>query len=244
MQKQTLRLSLVVLAILFSAFVSATPSNSSPRPLRKSEVLALVAGKIQPENIVFQIQSRGLSFTPDENYKSLLKAAGADPKVLVALTAAKIASREPADSAENSALLQHLSTAGRMIRASRFDEATNELSAAITGGSGRLEAGFVMGMVLLDQQRSQEAGQLYSQILERDPDFPEVHARLSATYFEIGDPENALREAKAALAENPNNPVAHLNAGADPKVLVALIAAKLPRASRRIAPKTLLCFNI
>lgn len=124
MQKQMLRLSRFVLALLLCAFFLTTSSNSSPRPLRKSELLALVAGDCLPENTVAEIQSRGLTFSPDESYKSLLKTAGADPKVLAALATAKIIPGGPPDTSENSSLLQHLSAAGKMLHAKQFDEAT------------------------------------------------------------------------------------------------------------------------
>jgi tetratricopeptide (TPR) repeat protein len=118
-----------------------------------------------------------------------------------------------AESSENSSLLKHLAAAGKMLRAKQLDAAANELSAAVTADFGKLEAGYVMGMILLEEDRAEEAGQVYSEILEQDPDFPEVHTRLCATSLRSGDPESALREAKAAGAPNPNNPVAHLNAG-------------------------------
>src|SRR5215472_1144066 len=212
MKKQTLRLSLFAL-VLLAVFFFAIPSDSAPRPLSRSELLALVAGDCLPENTVAEIQSRGLAFPPDDNYKSLLKTAGADAKVLAALSAAKIAPPAKADSAESSGLLQHLSAAGKMLHAGQFAEASAELSAAVTNDFGKPEAGFVMGMILLDQQHYDQAGALYSEIFREDPDFPQLHTRLSAAYYNVGDTENAFREAKAAIAENPDNPAAHLNAG-------------------------------
>src|SRR6266702_6472888 len=81
LKKQALRLSLSSLAIFACVFFFVAPSKSTSRPLRKSEILALVAGDVLSENIVYEIRSNGLSFTPDETYRSLLKAAGADVKV-------------------------------------------------------------------------------------------------------------------------------------------------------------------
>jgi hypothetical protein len=49
---------------------------------------------------VSEIQSRGLAFIPDDDYKSLLKTAGADATVLAALAAAKIAPASQAHSPE------------------------------------------------------------------------------------------------------------------------------------------------
>jgi hypothetical protein len=58
MQKQTLRLSLIAFAFLVFVSWSATRSASAPRPLRRSELLALVAGDSLPENTISEIQSR------------------------------------------------------------------------------------------------------------------------------------------------------------------------------------------
>jgi tetratricopeptide (TPR) repeat protein len=204
--------SLIILLVCTSCG-SYLLANTSSRSLRKSVVLALVVGDSLPENIVSEIQLRGISFTSDSNYMSLLKAAGADPKILAALPTAKTTREEQPDPAAESALFQLLTAAGKMIRAGQLDEATSELTTALTGSTERSEAGFVMGLILLRQRRFAEAAELYSEILGQDPNFPQVHTRLSAAYYNGGDIEDALREAKAAIAENPNDPAAHLNAG-------------------------------
>jgi tetratricopeptide (TPR) repeat protein len=227
MQRHALPLSLFALAILACASFFTIPSHSAPHSsLRKSELLALVAGDSLPENVVFEIRARGLSFTPDDKYKSLLKDAGADPTVLAALDTAKITNEAQPATTKDSALLQSLSSAGAKIRAGQLDDATRELTAALIHGSGISEIGFVQGLVLIDLKRFQEAGLIYSIILRVNPDFPLLHTRLSFTYFESGDAEDALREAKAALAENPNNPAACLNAGLALKDLRKFDAAK------------------
>src|ERR1700687_963555 len=82
----------VIIALIYIASGARLSASSAPLPLGKSEVLALVAGGIFPENIAHDIKSRGIAFVPDDNLKSLLKAAGADVKIFVALKAAKISS--------------------------------------------------------------------------------------------------------------------------------------------------------
>lgn len=223
MQRKT---SLTFLICLIGiACVSCSVARSGQRTLSKSELLALVAGEILSENVVFDIQSRGLAFVPDASYKSLLKSAGADDKVLAALDAAKTAPSGNTETTSDKDLLQHLSHAGSLIKSNQLDDATSELTGSLSAGH-RPEIGFVMGMVLLAQERVPEAGHVYSTILADDPDFPEIHARLSLTYLETGDADEALRQAKAALAENPNNPVAHVNAGAALQSLQHFDAAK------------------
>ena len=220
------KLSLAFLLCLVGIVcVSCSVARSGQRTLSKSELLALVAGEILSENVVFDIHSRGLAFVPDASYKSLLKSAGADDKVLAALAAAKTVPSGNTETSSDKELLQHLSHAGGLIKSGQLDDAASELTSALSGGN-KSEVGFVVGMVLIAQERFPEAGKVYSRILAQDPDFPELHARLSLTYFESGDADEALRQAKTALAENPNNAVAHVNAGAALQALQHFDAAK------------------
>jgi len=240
MQRKT---SLTLLICLFTIVSASQPvARCAPRPLSKSELLALVAGGIVPENVIFNIHSRGLTFVPDTSYKTLLKSAGASAKVLAALDSAKPPAGHDADDSSDAQLLQHLSHSGSLIKSGQLDDAATELTGSLSEGN-RSEIGFVAGMVLIAQQRFPQAGKIYSQILARDPDFPELHARLSLTYYQTGNPEEALRQAKTALAENPNNPVAHLNAAVSLQVLKHLDAAKEEfEASIRCKPDYVLAY--
>src|SRR5258706_2323544 len=203
--------SLILLA--FIACGSFLAANTSRKPLTKAEVLALVSGVIVPENVAYDIRSRGIAFVPDPNFHKLLQAAVANEAVFAALDSAKSHAPAKPESDSDLALLQHLSRAGSLIRTGHNDEAAAELSNSLTSADAKSEIGFVMGEVLINMQRIDQAGQVYSQILSDNPDFPEVHTRLSFTFLESGDVQDALREAKVALKENPDDAVAHLNAG-------------------------------
>src|SRR5260370_28194468 len=189
MQRKTTLTFLICLAGILSAWQPM--ARSSPRPLSKAELSALVAGDILPENVAFDIQVRGLDFVPDASYKSLLKSAGADAKVFAAITAAKTTPSE-ASSASEAQLLQHLSHVGALIKSAKLDDAGDELTDALSRSSAKSEIGFVMGLVLIRRERYPEAGAIYSQILSEDPGFPELHARLSMTYYQTADSEEAL----------------------------------------------------
>lgn len=228
MRKQIAFVSVVVLFSLCDlAFHAHSASADSSRPLRRSEVLALVAGSTLPENIVGEIGIRGVRTAPDPQFIALLTAAGADLRVLNALKGAKVSAAEKPESPDDSALLQHLSNAGKMISAGQSQAAINDLGTILSSGSGKSEAGFVMGLILISQGRYGEAGQIYSEIESDDPSFPQVHTRLSLTYYQSGDPQNGLREAKIALAQNPNDIPAHLNAGLSLAQMGNFDAAKL-----------------
>src|SRR6185369_11148832 len=190
-----------------------------------SELLSLVAGKVVPENVAFEIRSRGLNFAPDMAYNGLLKQAGADSRVFAALSSAKTSTA--ANSADESAdLLRHLTNAGRLLRQDAPEAAAKELNIALATSSAKSQIGFVMGDVLIAQGGTEQALRVYRQILDDDPDFPQVHTRLSYCYHAVGDSESSLREAKSALSKNADDPVAHLNAG------IALMEMHKPEAAK------------
>ncbi len=65
-------------------------SQTFPKPLRASEVLALEAGGVLPSNVAHEIGVRGLNFHPDEEFRAQLKTSGADAAVMTALHSAKV----------------------------------------------------------------------------------------------------------------------------------------------------------
>jgi tetratricopeptide (TPR) repeat protein len=133
--------------------------------------------------------------------------------VLAALSAAKVSPGESSASDETPELLRHLAIAGKQIQQKSLAEAAKELSLALSSNAAKSQIGFVMGEVLILQNDTEQALRVYQQVLDDEPNFPQVHTRLSYCYHEAGDGDSALREAKAALAKNANDPVAHLNAG-------------------------------
>lgn len=203
----------LIILLAFCSCTALADAQEKSKPLANSELLALVAGNALNENVVHEIESRSLAFRPGDEYCSQLSAAGADARVLAALGKAMISSTPgAADTKESSELLQHLSAAGKMIRAKQYPEATKELDAALQSGGGP-ETGFVMGELLKVQEQWPMAASVYEQVLKQHPDFPEARTKLSYLMYRLGDPEDGLREAKAALARSPENAEAHKNAG-------------------------------
>jgi len=136
-------------------------ANSATKPLRASELLALAAGGALPENIVHEISADGLAFRPNDSYRALLKTAGADPKILAAVDSARVVVDQAPEAESGRALLQHIATAGSLIKEKRNEEAANELTAAVTANFKSPECGFVMGQVLRLEERWEEAASIY-----------------------------------------------------------------------------------
>jgi len=201
-------LSLLAASLLVS--FTAAASETAPRPLRQTELLALVAGNALPENIVNEVRARGVAFRMDDSFRAQLTTAGAAPSILAALGAAKQPAKVTAEDKPDPALLQHIATAAKLMKDKHYEEAADELTATLKGNFEKFEIGFVMGELLRQQERWAEAAAVYTEVLRQSP---EVHTKLSFVFYRCGDGEQALREAKAALLRTPQNAEAHKNAG-------------------------------
>ena len=121
--KPSVRRHFALIILLFN-FVTLAAAQEKPRPLADRELLALVVGNALSENIVHEIQSRGLAFRPTDEYRSQLTDAGADARVLAAVGKATVSNQPAAaDGKESAKLLQCLSSAGKLMRNKRYQEA-------------------------------------------------------------------------------------------------------------------------
>jgi tetratricopeptide (TPR) repeat protein len=200
--------SLVVLGFSLSLSLSAI-AQTSLKPLRASEVMALEAGGALQSNIAHDIAVRGLSFHPDDEFLAQLKKVGADAAVLAAMKAAKVSADDVKPDKE---LVQELSSAGLLVQDRHYYEAATELSRALKSSFAGPETGFVMGDLLRRQSDFPQAAAVYAEVLREDATFPEVHTKASFILGKLGDSEDALSEANAALALNPEDAEAHKNA--------------------------------
>jgi tetratricopeptide (TPR) repeat protein len=210
MFRSFVRPSLSALIVVF--FFVAANSQTSQKAISASQLMALQAGNVLPANLVHEIGLRGLSFNPDDNFREDLKKAGADDTVVKALNKAKISGPVEDINVERD-LIRQLSSAGADIKNKQYDQAVNELSEALQGSFASPEAGFVMGEVLRQKQDWQQSAMVYEYVLQHQPDFPEIHTKLSFVLYRSGEYDEALHEAKTALAANLQNAEAHKNAG-------------------------------
>jgi tetratricopeptide (TPR) repeat protein len=205
MAKSGTRANLIVLSAVI--VLTVTSWAQSPRPLRASQVMALEAGGALQSNIAHDIAYRGLAFHPDDEFVSLMKKAGADASVLSALKAARLDGNP--EVRPDPQLLRQLSDAAVLMKAQKYADAGMKLSDALDVSFARMETGFVMAELLRRQEKYDVAQSVYAEILEKEPDFPEVHTKASIVLYLLGDTESALSEANAALQQNPNDAEAH-----------------------------------
>ena len=114
--------------LLFACFLvsntAAGPETS--RPLRQTELLALVAGSALPENIVNEIHSRGIAFRVNDTFRAQLKIAGAAPSILAAVSAAKAPAQDAAADSSNPVLVQQITTAAQLIKDKHYQDAADQ----------------------------------------------------------------------------------------------------------------------
>ena len=125
----------------------------------------------------------------------------------------KAAKVSAGDAKPDKELLQQLASAGLLIKDKHFYEAATELSKALKASFAGPKTGFVRGELLRQQLEFQQAASVYAEVLREDPNFPEVHTKVSFVLYKLADPEDGLSEAKAAIALNPDDAEAHKNAG-------------------------------
>lgn len=208
------QLPILLLAAMFAACSPVCNADrASRKPLRASEVLALIAGGALPDTIAREITVDGLAFRPDDSYLALLKTMDADRKVLGAVEAATVAVDRTAEEESGQGLLQHLANAGSLMNAQRDDEAADELKAALSDSFQGSDCVFVIGELLRRQEEWEGAETAYQQIMQEEPDYPDAHTKLSYVLYRDGDDQGALAQARDALKITPNNAEAHKNAG-------------------------------
>lgn len=176
-------------------------------------MLALIAGGALPDNIAREIALDGLAFRPDDFYLALLETMDADRKILAAVEVAKVAVDRTAGEESGEDLLQHLAKAGSLMNTQRDDEAADQLKAALSDSFQGSDCVFVIGELLRREEEWEGAETAYQQIMQEEPNFPEVHTKLSYVLYRDGDDEGALAQARDALKITPNNAEAHRYAG-------------------------------
>src|SRR5438105_6724321 len=181
--------------------------QTQSRPLNQSEIAALLAGGALPENVVFAIQQRGVNFKLQPADEQMLRNLGDSSQVISAIKAAKVNSGEgvAAIAGVNATLIK----VKGLIKERKYDDAAQQLSAEISAHPQANELAFVMGQILLLQQRGAPAVALYQELLERDRNFPEAHTKLGGAYTLMNDYDEAIAEERMALDGNPRNAQAH-----------------------------------
>jgi tetratricopeptide (TPR) repeat protein len=96
-----------------------------------------------------------------------------------------------------------------LVRDKKFDVAENKVRALLREDSHNPWAHFVLGTILRQQSRFEEAFDVFVESAQLLPGFPETHSQLSYLFYRLDDAENAIAEARTALSMDPKNAEAY-----------------------------------
>lgn len=172
--------------MLFMVSASATFAENKA-PVDCTHLLAWTAAAVPESRIVSEIQTRGISFRLSPNVASILRAAGADAKLLQAAESAKSSADEVCPAS--------LARAGQLVREKTYDDAAQIVNQLLSNDSDNGALHFLLGF--LNQQRGDWDGAFdeYTDSKQAEPDFAEVHNRLALVFFQADDGDNAIGEA-------------------------------------------------
>ena len=212
------RTGLSVLSIIFLCLAalaaqnpgSANVSSGTAPPVNTIQLTAWLIGGIPGQRLVRIIRERGVAWMPSAEELRHLEAAGADAKLVHALTGLK-PSVEPQTSAgltktEIPASLIH---AANEARQRRYHEAERDLRQALTNDPNDAALHFALGAMLRQQEHWDDAFDEMTQSARLMPDFPENHGSLAYIFYRLDDGPNAIAEARTALSMDPQNAEAY-----------------------------------
>lgn len=223
--KRSILKSFPLIAVLSPSLSMFCADQYPKRPLNDRVVVALVAGSSLPESVAADVRDHGLTFHASDQYLSRLKQVGADPMVIAVLQKARVIATEGTSHADDSTVLEHLFLAAEKMKANKLMDAAIQLTSASDNIEDHPELAFVMGEVMRREEGFVQSVQLYSRLVDIDPEFPEVHTKLSLVLYKTEDGERGMAEARAALARTPDNAEAHKNMGLNLQMLKEYDAA-------------------
>jgi tetratricopeptide (TPR) repeat protein len=100
-----------------------------------------------------------------------------------------------------------------LLQARKLDEARAKANAFLAQQPNDAQMRFLMGLILSEQNRTDEAIVIFSRLTDDYPQLPEPHNNLAALYSATGQYDKARAALESALRANPNYAVARENLG-------------------------------
>ena len=101
----------------------------------------------------------------------------------------------------------------RLLRAGRIDAAAAKVDALLARNPKDAQARFLKGLVLTDQDKTDDAVQIFRMLTEDFPELPEPYNNLGSLYASKGEFDKARMALEAAIQANPSYVTAYENLG-------------------------------
>ena len=96
-----------------------------------------------------------------------------------------------------------------LVRDKKYAAAEAKIRTFLRDDAGNPWAQFVLGTILRQQNRFEEAFDVFTESAKLMPNFPETHSQLSYLFYRDDDSDNAIAEARTALSMDPKNAEAY-----------------------------------
>jgi tetratricopeptide (TPR) repeat protein len=93
------------------------------------------------------------------------------------------------------------------------DAALRRINTYLNANPQNLQGWFIKGLILAQEERTEEAIKIFTDITRNNPSLPEPYNNLAVLYASQGEYDQAKRALEAALNTNPSYATAHENLG-------------------------------
>lgn len=188
-----------LLLLLVAGSLRAEPA---PSATSSDTLFYWLAAGISSPRIQRLTAERGFACHLSPPYTAALKKAGADASLIQGL-GRKSAATPLCNRSTPAAQIAVL------VHERQFDTAEDKVRALLHDDAGNPLLHFVLGTILREQGRTDEALDALTESSRLMPGFPETHGQLSYLFYRLDDSANALAEARTALSMDPKNAEAY-----------------------------------
>jgi TonB family protein len=218
-----MKLSSVLWILLCCPLALAQAVPPVPKPMGRVEILALLAGT-SSQRLQKQVNQRGISFIPTDEYLQFVRAAGGQETLLDSLRAAgktvppesNPASQPLTGNSQETEILTHVARGAEFRTKRSYTEAAEEFRSALNIDPNNGFVHFALASALWyegGQKFEAEVVGEYHTTLQLQPDLPDAHLGLALLLRLHQDVAGAIPEYREALRVEPDNARARAGLG-------------------------------
>jgi tetratricopeptide (TPR) repeat protein len=190
------------LLLTLSAFANWVPPLLPP--VTQKQIASWLAGGLTPQQIAFEIQTRGINFAPDHALDALMSDT-IDADVRKAIQAGQLKGDPLELSPEDTLSINNLLAAYDAIQGKEFLKAERSLREALSRAPGDADVIFAVGNLARQQEQWGRAAAAYERAVKLNPTFPYAHGFLSLVDYRLGDAQNAVTEGRYLVLDRPGD---------------------------------------
>ena len=192
----------VLTGLLLLLLAGSMQAEQGPSATSLDTLFYWLAAGISIPRIQRLTEEHGLACHLTPQYLAALKKAGGDARLIQSL--ARKSTATPVCSSSTSA-----AQIAALGHDRKFDAAEDKVRSLLRDDDGNPLLYFVLGTILREQDRPDEALDAFTESSRLMPSFPETHGQLSYLFYRLDDSANALAEARTALSMDPKNAEAY-----------------------------------